>query len=280
MSNKFSEIFRKKQQVTIGAVHFPPLLGYKDFPGFKIALANALKDVVAFESAGFDAIILENNYDIPHTEFVDPAIITSMTYLIEKIRSQTKLPIGASVLWNDYKTALSLAKTLNLQFIRVPVFVDTVKTACGVIEGRAKNVIAYRTSIGAEHIAIFTDIHVKHAILLSKKTILQSAKAAIAAGSDGLIITGKWTGQAPDMNELARVRKSVGNFPIIIGSGTDAENVTDLFRYANGTIVSTALKKGSAKRDEVNVKGYEQRIDQKKTLSFIKRLLDTKMRVC
>lgn len=272
MSYKFSTIFHKSQNVTIGAVHFPPLLGYKDFPGYKLALTNALKDLSAFQAGGFDAIILENNYDIPHTEFVDPSIITSMTYLIEKIRAQTKLPLGASVLWNDYKTALSLAKTLNLQFIRVPVFVDNVKTACGIIEGDAKKVIAYRKLIGAEHVAIFTDIHVKHAELLSKKTITQSAKAAIKSGSDGLIITGKWTGQAPDLNELARVRKSVGDFPIIIGSGTDAQNVSALFQFANGTIVSTALKKGTAKKQEVNVKGYDQRIDKVKAKKFIQSI--------
>jgi membrane complex biogenesis BtpA family protein len=229
----------------------------------------ALKNLTAFQSDGFDAIILENNYDIPHTEFVDQAIITSMSYLIEKIRPQTKLPIGVSVLWNDYRTALSLAKTFNLQFIRIPVFVDKVKTACGIIEGEAKKVIAYRKRIGVEHVAIFTDIHVKHAELLSKKTILQSAKAAINSGSDGLIITGKWTGQAPDLNELERVRKSVGDFPIIIGSGTDAQNVNALFQFANGTIVSTALKKGAAKKQEVNVRGYDQRIDPANAKKFV-----------
>ena len=63
-------IFNKDKNIVIGAVHFPPLSGYADFPGLEVALQNALVDIRAFEAGGADAIIIENNYDIPHTEFV------------------------------------------------------------------------------------------------------------------------------------------------------------------------------------------------------------------
>ena len=112
--NKLKKIFKKDKNIIIGAIHFPPLLGYADFPGFKIALDNALKDLKAFEKGGADAVIIENNYDIPHKAFVDPSVVASLTYLGEKIKQATKLPTGISVLWNDYCTALSIAKTLGL----------------------------------------------------------------------------------------------------------------------------------------------------------------------
>ena len=44
-----------------------------------------------------------------------------MTFIGEKLRKATKLPLGISVLWNDYDAALSIAKILNLQFIRIPL---------------------------------------------------------------------------------------------------------------------------------------------------------------
>lgn len=270
MPHKLFKIFKKTNGITIGAVHFPPLLGYADFPGFKKTLRNALQDIAAFEEGGIDGIILENNYDIPHTEFVSPASALSMSYLIEQIRARTKLPLGASVLWNDYRAALALVKIHNLQFIRVPVFVDTVKTACGVITGNARDVIKTRDACDAADVAILTDIHVKHSELLSKFSITESARRAIKAGSDGLIITGRWTGEQPDLSELARIRAAIGDFPIVTGSGTNAANVTDLFKFANGTIVSTALKAGSAKKTEINVKSYDQRISRAKVLEFTK----------
>lgn len=267
--NKLKKIFKKDKNVIIGALHFPPLLGYPNSPGLKVALKNALADLKEFENGGADGVIFENNYDIPHKEFVDPSVVASMTYLGEKLKSATKLPLGISVLWNDYKTALSIAKILNLQFIRIPVFVDKVKNDYGVIKGKSKKIIEYRKSIGAENVAIFTDIHVKHAKLLSKYSILYSAKLAIQKGSDGLIVTGKWTGQSPNLEDLNKARMVVGDFPILIGSGTDENNISELFQYANGAIVSTSLKKGGNKK-ETNMKSYSQRISKMK----IKKLLN------
>jgi len=269
MQTKFHKIFKGKKDVIIGAVHFPPLLGYPDFPGFKVALRNALADVKAFENGGADGIIFENNYDIPHKPKVDSSIVSSMTFLGEQIRAATKLPLGVSVLWNDYHTALSLAKVLNLQFIRIPVFVDKVKTECGIIEGQPEEVNKAKNMLEAEEVALFTDIHVKHSKLLSKHDLLTSAKLAIQAGSDAVIITGKLTGQPPDMKELKVLRDLVGDFPILLGSGVDKSNVEPLFAYANGAIVSTSLKEGGVKQGEVNVKSYEQRIDKNKVRRLV-----------
>lgn len=270
--NKFKKIFNKEQRVVIGALHFPPLLGFSEFPGFEVAQENAFKDLKAFEQGGVDAIIFENNYDIPHTEFVGPEIGASMLLLGAEIKKATTLPVGISVLWNDYKTALSIAKVLDLDFIRVPVFIDTVKTSYGIIEGNFEETIKFRKQIQAEHVALFTDIHVKHAEILSAHTIVESAQLAIKEGSDGLIITGKWTGDAPDLGEIKEVRSVINDFPIICGSGVDSKNIHELFAYASGAIVSTSLKEGSNKQGEVNVKGYEQRIYKNKVEELVKSI--------
>ncbi len=262
--NKLQKIFKKKKNIIIGVIHFPPLLGYKKFPGFKIAFKNAIADLKAFKKGEVDGIFIENNYDIPHQPMVGPEIISSLTYLGLKIKEATKLPLGISVLWNDYQAALAIAKTLNLQFIRIPVFVDKIQTDCGIIQGRPKEVLAYQKKIKGENVALFTDIHVKHSKLLSKYNIIQSAKMAIKNNSDAIIITGNWTGDAPTKTDLKRVRQAIGDFPILIGSGGNKNNIHNIFKYANGAIISTSLKKGIGKEDEINVKGYEQRIDVKK----------------
>lgn len=269
---KLAKIFKKNKNIIIGAIHLPPLLGYKDFPGFNVALKNALADLKAFESGEVDGVIFENNYDIPHKISVDASIISSMTFLGEKLRKATRLPLGISVLWNDYRAALSIAKTLNLQFIRIPVFVDKVKTDYGIVEGEPKKVIDFRKSIGGENIALFTDIHVKHAKLLLKNSLIISANMAIKNKSDAIIITGKWTGNAPAINEVKILREKIGAFPVLIGSGTDNHNAKTLFQYANGAIVSTSLKSGVKKHNEVNVKSYAQRINRNKVKKMIESL--------
>jgi len=267
MKTKFHNIFKRKK-VIIGVIHFPPLLGYPEFPGLKIALNNALEDLSAFN--GVDGIIIENNYDTPHKEITESQTAAVMTFLGEKIKNKTNLPIGINVLWNDFKTALSIAKTIKGKFIRIPVFVDEIKTNYGIIKGNPKEVLKYQKKIKAEDVALFTDIQVKHAEILNKRPIEKAAREAIKSGSDALIITGKWTGQAPDLKELAAVRKAVKNFPILIGSGADKKNIKELLKYANGVIVSTSLKKGGVRKGETNVKTWKQRVDKKKVQELIR----------
>jgi len=268
---KLTEIFKKNKNIIIGAIHFPPLFGYPEFPGFDVCLKNALEDLKAFEDGGVDGIIIENNYDTPHKILVEKETIHLMIELSKEIKRKTELPLGVSVLWNDYEAALTIAKEIGGQFIRVPVFVDNVKTNYGDIFANPKEILEYRKKIEAEDIKLFTDIHVKHAELLDKKTIEESAQEAINSGSDALIITGKWTGDAPNMEELERLRNEIVDLPILIGSGAAQDNIKNLFRYADGAIVSTSLKQGNNDDKEINVKSWKQRIDKKK----VKELLVT-----
>lgn len=265
----FETIFGKKKNIVIGAIHLPPLPGYPDFPGIDVAVRNAIADLEALIAGGVDGIIFENNYDLPHTISVSPDIVAAMTTVGKELRGRTTLPLGVSVLWNDYTAALNIAKGLGLQFIRVPVFVDEVQTSYGKVSGDATAVISYRKKISAEEVLLFTDIHVKHAELLTDEPITDTAKRAIEAGSDGLIITGKWTGNAPDLNELITVRKEVGDFPILCGSGVDEINAPKLFEYANGAIVSTSLKE-EGDPHTTNVLPYESRIERSRVDSLVR----------
>ncbi len=262
---EIKDIFGKTKKIIIGVIHLPPLPGYEDWPGFEIARTNALKDLNILLRGGADGIIFENNYDIPHTEVISPAGRAMMERLGKDIREKCPKPLGVNVLWNDYPSDFQLAKDLGLQFVRIPVFVDKVRTDYGIIAGHAKKITARRRKMGLKNkVAMLTDIHVKHSVLLSKMDLAESGRTAVRQGSDGLIITGQWTGQAPDMRELRTLRKAVGNFPIFIGSGTDAKNIKALLKYASGVIVSTSLKKGGTHKGEVNVKGYAQRLELKK----------------
>src|SRR5690606_12360304 len=119
-------------------------------------------------------------------------------------------------------------------------------------------------------ILLFTDIHVKHSEILSQTTIEEAATEAIRRGSDAVIVTGKWTGDMPDVEELASVRRAVGEFAIIVGSGADSRNARTLRQYADGVIVSTSIKRGGVDRREINVKRSDQRVGSRKVAAFVR----------
>lgn len=269
--NKLAHIFKTPCPV-IGMVHLLPNLGRKDFPGIQRLLEAALFDAKQLEGGGVDAVLVENNYDIPHQIEVGPETVTSMTLAISHLKKHMMKPIGVNVLWNDYRASLSIAKTVGCAFIRIPVFVDRVRTSYGIAIGRSKEVLRFREQIAGEGILLLCDVHVKHAQLLSKKSIALSSKQAVKQGADAVVVTGDWTGDTPNIDVLRKVREAVGDFPILVGSGARRENLSDLLSYADGVIVGTSLKTGKykSKEEEVNIKDYKQRISKKKTIEFVK----------
>ncbi|OGC69329.1 hypothetical protein A2415_03065 [candidate division WWE3 bacterium RIFOXYC1_FULL_39_7] len=270
----FGSIFKTKRPL-IGMVHLAPLLGVTDAPEIEKNIENALKDATTLQKAGFDSIIIENNYDLPHDIFVKPNVVSSFTYVANEIAKEISIPIGICVLWNDFYSALSIAKLINASYVRVPVFVDNVKTNYGVVTGDASAVTNFRKQISAENIAIFTDIQVKHSELLNVRPLSESAKEAIKKDSDGLIVTGKWTGDAPKASDLEEVREAADKFPILIGSGADIDNLQTLTKYADGIIIGTAIKEGESltKEQHVNLKGFDKRISLEKAEKFREKFL-------
>ena len=86
MPKKLNSVFKKEKNIIIGAIHFPPLLGFKNFPGFELALKNALKDLRALEKGGADAAILENIYEKERLFFFK----LTGTYLLERRKNYLK----------------------------------------------------------------------------------------------------------------------------------------------------------------------------------------------
>ncbi|MDQ5944160.1 MAG: uncharacterized protein QG658_226 [Patescibacteria group bacterium] len=259
----------KLSKSVIGALHLAPLQGYEGFPGYEKIEELALVDLKSFQDGGIDAVIFENNYDLPHSEHITEANYKIMLDVGKQLKQNAQVPLGVNVLWNDHTSALKLAKGIGLDFIRVPVFVDTVKTSYGIFEGVGKRVAELRNELGIDDVKIYADIHVKHAVNVSIETIEESADMAIDAGADGIILTGKWTGDSPDTVELKRVRTAVGDFPIIVGSGADKDNIQQLFEVADATIVSTSLKDGVVDAAHTNLASWEQRISEEKVREFM-----------
>ena len=254
-----------KEKVTIAALHLLPTKGFAGFTS-RSDVVNALRsDLNAVQEVGFDSVIIENNYDLPHKIILEPHTVLFIREVIAEVLDEIKVPFGLSILWNDYKTAFSLGKDLGADFIRIPVFVDKVKTDFGIVEPIAEEAIAYRKKIGAENIEIFADVHVKHAEILNKETIAESGENAMRLGADGLIVTGRWTADSPNLEDM----RALTDFPLIIGSGATTENIKQLMQYADSVIVGTSLKAGANSRSERNVKSFQQRVDKKLAEDFL-----------
>ena len=237
-------LFTTEAKTIIGMVHCLPLPGTPGFDGdYQGIIRRAVEDAVTLEKAGVDAVIVENMGDTPFKAMLNTAQVAALSAAAAAVKDAIRIPVGIDAAFNDCKASLAIAGITGAQFIRVPVFVDTVLFTDGVIAPCARECVEYRKQLGLEHVRILADVQVKHAhMLLPHITGEQSAREAEANGADGIIVTGSEIGVETPIDMIARVKKVV-HLPVFAGSGVKASNIGEQMHVADGGIIGSSLKK-------------------------------------
>ncbi len=229
----------------IGVVHLLPLPTSPRWGGnLKAVIDRAEQEATALASGGVDGIIVENFFDAPFTKNqVDPAVVSAMTVVIQRIQNLITIPIGLNVLRNDAQSALAIASCVQAQFIRVNVFNGIMATDQGLIEGEAHQLLRYRRELGSD-VKILADVLVKHARPLGAINLTNAVQDTIERGlADGVILSGWATGSPPSQEDLELASSAAKGTPVFIGSGASWENIAKLMQAADGVIVSSSLKR-------------------------------------
>lgn len=238
------EIFKTANPI-IGVVHLQPLPTSPRWGGnLKTVISRAEQEATALASGGVNGIIVENFFDAPFAkEQVDPAIVSAMTLVVERLRNLVTIPIGVNVLRNDSQSSMAIAACAQAQFIRVNVLNGVMATDQGLIEGSAHHLLRYRRELGAD-VKIFADVLVKHGRPLGSPNITTAVQETIErALADAVILSGWSTGTPPSLEDLELASAASGTTPVFIGSGASWENVPRLIQAADGVIVSSSLKR-------------------------------------
>jgi uncharacterized protein len=248
-----TQIFKTPNPV-IGVVHLLPLPTSPRWGGnLKTVLDRAEQEAVALASGGVDGIIVENFFDAPFPkDQVDPAVVSAMTLIVQRLMSMVTLPIGVNVLRNDALSSLAIATCTQAQFIRVNVLTGVMATDQGLIEGRAHEVLRYRRELGSD-VKIFADVLVKHARPLSSPNLTVAVQDTIERGlADAVILSGWATGSPPNLEDLELAKAAAHETPVFIGSGADLENVSTLMQAADGVIACSSLKRRGHREQPVD----------------------------
>lgn len=238
------EIFKTAHPI-IGVVHLLPLPASARWGGsLKAAIDRAEQEAVALASGGVDGIMVENFFDAPFTKGqVDPAVVSAMTLITERLMNLVTLPVGINVLRNDARSAMAIASCVRAQFIRVNVLTGVMATDQGLIEGNAYELLRYRRELGSD-VKILADVLVKHARPLGSPNLTVAVQDTIERGlADAVILSGWATGSPPSLEDLELAKAAANGTPVFIGSGASWENISTLMQAADGVIVSSSLKR-------------------------------------
>lgn len=238
----------------IGVVHLLPLPTSPRWGGsLKVVIDRAEQEATALSSGGVDGIIVENFFDAPFTKGqVDPAVVSAMTVVVQRIQNLVTIPVGINVLRNDAKSAMAIATCVKAQFIRVNVLTGVMATDQGLIEGDAHQLLRYRRELGSD-VKILADVLVKHAHPLSSANLTVAVQDTIERGlADAVILSGWATGSPPNLEDLELASSAAKGTPVFIGSGATWENITTLMRSVDGVIVSSSLKRHGLREQPID----------------------------
>jgi hypothetical protein len=208
-------------------------------------LDHALAEAEIFCACGIHALMVENMHDIPYVQRPGSEITTAMAVVAREVKqAHPQLPLGIQILAGANAEALSAALAAGADFIRAEAFVFGHVADEGYMDSCAGALLRHRKAIGAEAIAIFTDIKKKHSAhaVTADVDIVQTAHAAEYFLSDGLILTGAATGDAASVDELRAVYAAV-KLPVVVGSGVAADNLKTYLPLADAFIVGSHFKK-------------------------------------
>ncbi|MCB9641389.1 MAG: BtpA/SgcQ family protein [Myxococcales bacterium] len=234
--------YLKKHKDLIAMIHLPALPGTPQhaLPP-SVIVHQAVKQAQIYKDAGVRTVMIENMHDIPYTRSVGPEITALMAVIGHAIK-QLGLYCGIQILAACNKEALAAAHAAGMDFIRAEGFVFGHVADEGYIDSCAGDLLRYRRNIGAENIAIFTDIKKKHSshAITADVSLKETEHAAEFFLSDGVIITGNTTGDPVDVEEL----RQLGPSPTLrlLGSGVTPDNLPETLPYAQGFIVGSWLK--------------------------------------
>lgn len=99
-----------------------------------------------------------------------------------------------------------------------------------------------RKELSAEHIKILADVDKKHSVRFPGIDLATHIEWTRFSGADGLIVSGRMTGDAPDLAKVREAKALAGDRPLLLGSGVTEHNVADFLGAADGIIVGSSLK--------------------------------------
>ena len=243
--NSLADFFGVDKPI-IGMVHLLPLPGAPGYTGYGIdsIIDHARHDAEALLAGGVNGLMVENMWDLPYYVGADVQVqaMTCQAVAARTIVEMANVPVGINVVHNGGLVALAIAVAAGASFMRVCILTGSRLWDTGELDhGCAADLLRRRKELNAEHIKLFADVDKKHSLPFPGLDLETHIEWTEFYRADALIVSGRMTGDAPSLDKVRRA-KAAAKRPILMGSGTTAENIAAFMQYADGAIVGSSLK--------------------------------------
>jgi len=233
--------------------HVPPLPGTPLFDaakGVQGLIDHVKRDTELLLEAGFDAILFCNEGDRPYQLHAGLEASAVMARVVTECKPSDR-PFGVDFLW-DAQCAMAIGVATDAYFMR-EVINGTWESDMGPWSPDAAKLLRDRRAFGREDLAIFANITPEFASNIGSRTAAQMAKSTVVSSlADVILVSGPMAGSEPDVSTVADVREAVpSDIPVLLNTGAKAATIAKYFKYANGCIVGSDLKRDGYTWNEV-----------------------------
>ncbi|MBE6118854.1 MAG: BtpA/SgcQ family protein [Erysipelotrichaceae bacterium] len=239
----------------IGCLHMMPLPGTPYYDPNTMSIEKQInrlkKDAKTLSELGFDACVFANEGDRPYLTSVGPEIISTYVRIATEVSKELTIPFGCGVLI-DPKATIAVANAIGAKFVRTYVS-NTYAGSFGYQNFNPGDIFRYQKQIGAENVKVYTYFEPHGGTCFDSRT----TEEQIAAGFElfpiaGMLVGGPRAGLPPEQAHFKKIKESYPDKPLILGSGSNKENIKQLLPYADGVIVGTTIKKDRYLYNEID----------------------------
>jgi membrane complex biogenesis BtpA family protein len=218
------------------------------------------RDTEILLAGGFDALMFCNEGDRPYQLHAGLEASAVMTRVANECRPADR-PFGVDFLW-DAQCALAIAVATGALFMR-EVITGSWESDMGAWQPDAATLLRNRRNFGRDDLAIFANITPEFASSIGQRSPAQMAKSTVVSSlADVILVSGPMAGSEPDVSIVADVREAVDpSVPVLLNTGAKAETIAQYFKYADGCIVGSDLKRDGYTWNEVDPERVKRFID-------------------
>jgi len=201
---------------------------------------DAARELSVLQAGGVDAVMFCNENDIPYSTAVGVEVAAATAAVIGRLRHEIQLPFGVNLLW-DPKASIAVAHATGASFVR-EVFTGVFESDMGLLAPDYGEIAGFRHAIGADDVAIFTNITPEFSRSVGGRTVGERAASAAYLGVDAILISGAAAGVGARLQDIEEAKTAAPDVPVLANTGVTQETIGDVLRIADGAIVGTSLK--------------------------------------
>lgn len=250
---KHLEIFKTEKPI-IGCLHLMPMPGtpyYDSSITIEHQIERIKREAKILMDLGYDAVVFANEGDRPYLTEVGPEVIATYVRIVSAVIPDLTIPYGCGVLI-DPKATIAVANAIGAKFVRTYVS-NTYEGTFGHQSFSPAEIFRYRKNIEAEDVNVYTYFEAHAGICLDTRDLNSQVSSGFAAlPINGMLIGGPRAGLPPEASTLAQTKEQFPDYPLILGSGGNPDNIKELLQYADGVIIGTNIKKDGYLYNEVD----------------------------